>query len=68
MKRSMLPPPAIWPSGLRPYAYDFTDPKTKKPTTEHGNWLLVFKKQSDGAMKEAYGVVSDTPAPKSAAQ
>ncbi len=50
---------AVWSAT---YAYDFTDPKTKKPTTEHGNWLIVFKKQVDGAMKEAYGVVSDTPA------
>ena len=50
---------AVWTAT---YAYDFTDPKTKKPTTEHGNWLLVFKRQADGALKEAYGVVSDTPA------
>lgn len=51
---------AVWSAT---YAYNFTDPKTKQPTTEHGNWLIVFKKQSDGVMKEAYGVVSDTPPP-----
>ena len=56
---------AVWTAT---YAYDFTDPKTKKLTTEHGNWLLVFKKQADGAMKEAYGVVSDTPASAPAAK
>ena len=56
---------AVWTAT---YAYDLTDPKTKQPTTEHGNWLIIFKKQPDGAMKMAYGVVSDTPAPKPAAQ
>ena len=56
---------AVWTAT---YAYDFTDPKTKQPTTEHGNWLIVFKKQPDGVMKEAYGVVSDTPAPVPAAK
>ena len=56
---------AVWTAT---YVYDFTDPKTKQPTTEHGNWLIVFKKQPDGAMKEAYGVVSDTPAPVPAAK
>ena len=54
---------AVWSAT---YVYDFTDPKTKQPTTEHGNWLVVFKKQSNGAMNEAYGVVSDLPPPKSA--
>ncbi len=56
---------AVWSAT---YAYDFTDPKTKQPTTEHGNWLIVFKKQPSGAMNEAYGVVSDTPAPKPVAK
>ena len=55
---------AVWTAT---YAYDLTDSKTKQPTTEHGNWLVIFKKQPDGSMKMAYGVVSDTPAPKPAA-
>lgn len=56
---------AVWTAT---YDYDVTDPKTKKAITEHGNWLIVFKKQPDGAMKMAYGVVTDAPAPKPAAQ
>lgn len=42
------------------YAYTFTDPKTKQPTTENGNWLIGWRKQEDGSWKEAWGVVSDT--------
>jgi ketosteroid isomerase-like protein len=49
------------------YAYSFTDPKTKRPTTETGNWLLGYKAQPDGSWKIAWGVVSDTPAPAPAA-
>jgi len=44
------------------YSYTFTDPKTKAPATEVGNWLIGFKKQPDGTLKMAWGVVSDTPA------
>ncbi len=43
------------------YAYTFTDPKTKQPTTENGNWVLGYRKQSDGTWKLSFGVVSDTP-------
>jgi len=42
------------------YAYTFTDPKTKQPTTENGNWLIGWRKQEDGSWKAAWGVVSDT--------
>lgn len=50
------------------YAYTFTDPATRKPTTEHGNWLLGFTKQGDGSWKLKWSVVSDTgPAPAAAA-
>ena len=42
------------------YAYTFTDPASKKPTTEHGNWLLGYKAQPDGSLKLAWSVVSDT--------
>lgn len=46
------------------YAYTFTDPTTKKPKTEHGNWLVGFRKQTDGSLKIKWSVVSDTgPAP-----
>lgn len=48
------------------YLYDFTDPKTKKPGSEHGNWLVGYRAQSDGSWKIAWNVVSDTPAPAAA--
>lgn len=50
------------------YAYTMTDPATKKPITENGNWLLGYKPQADGSWKISWGVVSDTgPAPAAAA-
>jgi ketosteroid isomerase-like protein len=45
------------------YAWTFTDPATKKPKTEVGNWLIGYKKQPDGTWKIAWNVVSDAPAP-----
>lgn len=48
---------------LSTYDYTFTDPATKAAKTEHGNWVLGYKKQADGAYKIAWAVVSDTPAP-----
>lgn len=50
---------AVWRAN---YSYSFTDPVTKQPKTEVGNWVVGWKRQADGAMKEAWGVVSDTPA------
>ena len=50
------------------YDYSFTDPATKAAKTEHGNWLLGYKKQADGAYKVAWGVVSDSPAVAPAAK
>ena len=50
------------------YAYTGTDPKTKKPMTETGNWVIQYKVQGDGSWKVATSVVSDTgPAPAAAA-
>ncbi len=43
------------------YIYNFTDPESGKPATETGNWILIFKRQSDGLMKATYGIVSDMP-------
>ena len=45
------------------YAYIFTNPKTKAPDTETGNWVLGYRKQADGTWKLSFGVVSDTAAP-----
>ena len=50
---------AVWRAT---YNYTFTDPKTKQPKTEVGNWVVMWKRGSDGAMKETWSVVSDTPA------
>ena len=50
------------------YDYSFTDPATKAAKTEHGNWLLGYRKQADGAYKVAWGVVSDSPAAAPAAK
>jgi ketosteroid isomerase-like protein len=49
------------------YDYTFTDPATKAAKTEHGNWVVGFKKQADGAWKVAWAVVSDAPAAAPAA-
>jgi ketosteroid isomerase-like protein len=43
------------------YAYDFTDPESMTPTTEVGNWVLIYKRQADGTMKVTKGIVTDTP-------
>ena len=49
---------AVWHST---YARTSTDPKTKKPTTENGNWLMGYKQQSDGSWKITWSTMSDTP-------
>ncbi len=50
---------AVWRAT---YSYTYTDPVTKTPKTEIGNWVVGWKRQADGTMKEAWGIVSDTPA------
>jgi ketosteroid isomerase-like protein len=42
------------------YVFTFTDPKTKAPVTENGNWVVGYRKQADGAWKMAWDVLSDT--------
>ena len=44
------------------YTWNFSDPNTGEVATEHGNWVMVFKRQSDGSMKIYREVISDTPA------
>ena len=46
------------------YDYTLTDPKTKLAAHEHGNYLIGFKRQAGGALKVAWQMISDTPAPK----
>ena len=43
------------------YSYTFTDPVTKQPKTELGNWVVGWKRGDDGKLKEALSVVTDTP-------
>ena len=50
---------AVWRAK---YSYTYTDPATKQPKTEVGNWVVGWKRGDDGKLKEAWGVVSDTPA------
>ncbi len=45
------------------YRYTFTDPATKSPVVERGNWVAVFRRQNDGTMKLARDVIVDLPAP-----
>lgn len=48
---------AVWRGA---YAFTFTDPKTKAPVVEKGNWVTVYRVQPDGAWKQNLAVVSDT--------
>jgi len=43
------------------YRYTYTDPATKQVRVELGNYIIGFKRQSDGKMKATWSVVSDTP-------
>jgi ketosteroid isomerase-like protein len=49
------------------YAYEFTDPKTKKLATETGNFILGYKPQPDGSWKIAWSIGADTPQAPAAA-
>jgi uncharacterized protein (TIGR02246 family) len=42
------------------YLVHASDPKTKKATTEKGNYVIVYKKQADGSWK----IVADTAIPE----
>ena len=45
------------------YHITYTDPNTRRPATEIGNWVAVFKRQPDGTMKLSWEVMSDLPKP-----
>jgi uncharacterized protein (TIGR02246 family) len=46
------------------YTMTVTDPKTKKPVTDKGKYLTVYKKQADGTWKAVADMSSsDTPLP-----
>lgn len=42
------------------YEATITDPKSKKPVVEHGNWLIGYKPAPGGTWKIAWNIVSDT--------
>jgi len=44
------------------YTFTFTDPKTKKPSTETGNIVAGYKPQADGSWKMEWSIGADTPA------
>ena len=49
------------------YAVTATDPKSKKPVVENGNWLVGYSSSDGVVWKIAWNVVSDTgPAPAAA--
>lgn len=43
------------------YKFTSTDPKTKQPATESGNWVAGLKRQSDGSLKLAWSIGADVP-------
>ncbi len=48
------------------YVYNFADLKTKKPTTENGDYLAGYRKQPNGSWKIDWSIASDTPPPQAA--
>jgi uncharacterized protein (TIGR02246 family) len=46
------------------YAFTSTDPKTKKPVIEHGNYVEVYKKQADGSWKAAADIATQEIPPR----
>ena len=44
------------------YTMTYTDPATKKPKTENGSYLTVYKKQPDGSQKAIEDFVTPGPA------
>lgn len=44
------------------YRFTFTNPETKQPAVETGNWVAVFTRQPDGKMKMHKDMVLDLPA------
>jgi len=51
----------VWSVGT--YAMTVSDPKTKKPVTDKGKYLTVFKKQADGSWKAIADMINSDLAP-----
>ena len=45
------------------YTLTVTDPATKKPVTDHGSYVTVYKKQPDGSWKAYLDIASSGSAP-----
>ena len=50
------------------YTMTFTDPETKKPKTESGSYLTVYRKAGDGSWKALEDVITPGPAAAATAQ
>lgn len=48
------------------YAMIMTDPATKKPVTDKGSYVTVYKKQADGSWKAVSDIASSATAPTAA--
>ena len=45
------------------YRLTFTDPATKTPTLEYGNWVMEWQRQADGSWKAVWEAISNIPTP-----
>lgn len=43
------------------YRFSFTNPETSQPFVEVGNWVGIFKRQPDGAMRLSTDIIADMP-------
>ncbi len=50
------------------YTMTYTDPETKKPKTESGSYLTVYRKAADGSWKALEDVITPGPAAAPSAQ
>jgi len=58
--------PAQWALDTQPilhahYDYTLTDPATKAPVREIGNWIAVYVRQPDGRMAMKWDIAADLP-------
>lgn len=48
------------------YRFSFKNPETNQAVVEVGNWVAIFKRQKDGAMRMGTDIIADSPASTSA--
>lgn len=49
------------------YRFSFTNPETREPFVEVGNWVAIFKRQPDGVIRLSTDIIADTPPSASSA-